>query len=624
LQQRLSQPPSCAPECVAISAATLRVRDDAVLEIELETHAQTRAVLALPAATRHWSIESVQVAGVAEPTVGRDAAGRPIVALESGVRSVTLRGRMAAADSIRIAFPQRPARVRVEAGQWAVTGIDEGRLLADSVTLTRRAEPGQSSGGTIGAATAEPLATEEFPPFVRVTRRITFGLDGWRALTSVARLAPVQGAFTLQLPLLAGESVLTSGLPVRNGAVSISMPADVSTVQWQSAIAIVPSLQLQAPPAAANWVEVWELDPNPLWRVNFAGTPEIFVDPADDDRALHRFEPRPGEVLKLAIARPEAAPGASVTFERVRQRVDAGQRARDTSLQVGYRSTQGGRHELGLPEDSRLTSVLVDGQALALRAENGKLVLPLQPGAHEISVMWQTDAVPGLVTRTERVELGAPASNVTTTINLPETRWILFAGGGGVGPAVLYWAELIVFVVLAVLLGRFTSSPLRTVEWLLVGLGLSTFSWSVLLVFAVWVFAMQWRRSWAADVQPWVFNAVQVGLVILTLVALGSLVSAIPNGLLGTPDMRIAGAVGREGLLTWFHDRVEQVLPQPAVVSVSIWFYKVAMLAWALWLSFALVRWVRSAWDAFSTVRVWYNYSDRPLQAQERPTNATP
>ena len=76
--------------------------------------------------------------------------------------------------------------------------------------------------------------------------------------------------------------------------------------------------------------------------------------------------------------------------------------------------------------------------------------------------------------------------------------------------------------------------------------------------------------------------------------------------------------------MTWFHDRVEQVLPQPAVVSVSIWFYKVAMLAWALWLSFALVRWVRAAWEAFSTVRVWYNYSDRPLQAQEPPTNATP
>ena len=30
-----------------------------------------------------------------------------------------------------------------------------------------------------------------------------------------------------------------------------------------------------------------------------------------------------------------------------------------------------------------------------------------------------------------------------------------------------------------------------------------------------------------------------------------------------------------------------------------------AMLAWALWLSFAVVRWVRWAWDAFGTGRLW-------------------
>ena len=31
------------------------------------------------------------------------------------------------------------------------------------------------------------------------------------------------------------------------------------------------------------------------------------------------------------------------------------------------------------------------------------------------------------------------------------------------------------------------------------------------------------------------------------------------------------------------------------------------MLAWALWLSFALVRWVRTAWEAFTAGRIWYS-----------------
>jgi hypothetical protein len=40
-------------------------------------------------------------------------------------------------------------------------------------------------------------------------------------------------------------------------------------------------------------------------------------------------------------------------------------------------------------------------------------------------------------------------------------------------------------------------------------------------------------------------------------------------------------------------------------ISISIWFYKAAMLAWALWLSFAVVRWVRWAWDAFGARKLW-------------------
>jgi hypothetical protein len=111
--------------------------------------------------------------------------------------------------------------------------------------------------------------------------------------------------------------------------------------------------------------------------------------------------------------------------------------------------------------------------------------------------------------------------------------------------------------------------------------------------------------SWRGDVEPWVFNAVQVLLAALTIVALGSLLAAIPNGLLGQPDMRIEGPMYRLAALSWFHDRVAGALPQPLVLSVSLWFYKAAMLAWALWLSFALVRWVRWAWDAYGATRLW-------------------
>ena len=606
LRQRLSRPPECAPSCISVSTATLRVVDESTLEVSLEAHAQTRAVLVLPSAARQWHIESARIDGAAATAFGRDESGRPIIALEAGVREVTLRGTLDSAESVRLTFPQRPARVTVDAPQWSVAGVDEGRLLADSVTLTRRAAP--AAPDAAGQESAKPRSGDEFPPFVRVHRRITLGLDGWTLDTFVERLAPAQGAFTLELPLLPGESVLSAGLPVREGRITVSMPADVGDLRWESTLATAPRLELQAP-ERAPWVEVWQVEPAALWRVAFAGTPEVFPSPDGGEPALHLFQPRPGEKLSLSITRPEAIAGDSVAFEHVTQDIDVGHRSTDMSLSIRYRSTQGGRHEVQLPEGARLQSVAMDGQPLALHAEQGKLVLPLQPGVHQVVIALQSDIGAALVTRPQPVSLGAPASNVATLITVPETRWILFTGGGGVGPAVLYWAELVVFVVLAVLLGRIAASPLSTGEWLLVGLGLSTFSWSVLLLFALWAFAMQWRRRWNGNVEPWIFNAVQVGLAFLTVVALGSLVSAIPNGLLGTPDMRIdgAGSVGQQ--LMWFHDRSADLLPQPAVTTVSIWFYKAAMLAWALWLSFALVRWVRGAWEAYSSGRLWFSSS---------------
>jgi hypothetical protein len=52
-------------------------------------------------------------------------------------------------------------------------------------------------------------------------------------------------------------------------------------------------------------------------------------------------------------------------------------------------------------------------------------------------------------------------------------------------------------------------------------------------------------------------------------------------------------------------DRTAAQLPQPLVFSVSIWFYKLAMLLWALWLSFALLRWLPWAWRQFAGEGVW-------------------
>jgi hypothetical protein len=54
-------------------------------------------------------------------------------------------------------------------------------------------------------------------------------------------------------------------------------------------------------------------------------------------------------------------------------------------------------------------------------------------------------------------------------------------------------------------------------------------------------------------------------------------------------------------MLNWFQPRGGLVLPEPRIVSISVWFYRLLMLAWALWLATALIRWLKWGWDQFGS-----------------------
>jgi len=134
----------------------------------------------------------------------------------------------------------------------------------------------------------------------------------------------------------------------------------------------------------------------------------------------------------------------------------------------------------------------------------------------------------------------------------------------------------------------------------------------VLLIFAVWALALAWRGSRELAWSDRRFNALQVGLGILTVIALVAVVGAIPAGLLGQPDMQIVSPV-EYGELDWFADRTNGVTPNAGAISVSLWFYRAAMLAWALWLSLALLRWLPWAWRAYSHGG-WWRSTPKPAK----------
>ena len=87
--------------------------------------------------------------------------------------------------------------------------------------------------------------------------------------------------------------------------------------------------------------------------------------------------------------------------------------------------------------------------------------------------------------------------------------------------------------------------------------------------------------------------------------ALVGLYTAIERGLLGIPDMQIAGNHSTRFQLNWNMDRIESIMPTPWVLSLPQWIYHLLMLAWSLWLAFSLVSWLRWGWGCFSKDRLW-------------------
>ena len=77
--------------------------------------------------------------------------------------------------------------------------------------------------------------------------------------------------------------------------------------------------------------------------------------------------------------------------------------------------------------------------------------------------------------------------------------------------------------------------------------------------------------------------------------------------------MQISGNGSSSGDLRWYLDRTEDALPRPWVVSLPLFCYRLAMLAWALWLAQALLRWLRWGWGCFTEDGFW-----RPLR-RKRP-----
>ncbi|MCF8016901.1 MAG: hypothetical protein K9L65_14655, partial [Chromatiaceae bacterium] len=277
----------------------------------------------------------------------------------------------------------------------------------------------------------------------------------------------------------------------------------------------------------------------------------------------------------------------------------------EARLELSLRSSQGGRHLLRLPRGAEPTRLSVDGQQWPLITQGNAVDLALTPGTQEIALDWVASEGLGLVYRPSPVGLGVAGVNAETQVRLGADRWLLWTSGPGIGPAVQFWGLLVVIAIIALLLARARLTPLGFADWLLLGVGLSQVSVWVGALVVLWLFALGARRRLGTSIAPWRFNFTQVALVGLTIIALGALLVAVQQGLLGSPSMQVAGNGSSATELNWYLDRNGEQTAPVSVISAPIWIYRLLMLAWALWLAWRLLDWLRWGWQGLIEPTPW-------------------
>lgn len=586
LRDRLLEPSTAYPTAAEIPTAALKI-DGRRLQLDIEVHAALCTAVPVPGNLPSWSPLTVQLDGKPAEALRR-ADGFLWVVVPEGVHRIQVTGLLGEVTDWEWSFQLRPRRVSIEAPGWTVTGVKPNGVPEQQVFLSQK----QKTGGG-GADYDNP----DLKSIALVERNLELGLV-WHVHTTLTRKSPEGRAISLRIPLLPGENILSSSAVVKDGAVEVRLGAREGSYSWDSELPVTTALHIASRKEDA-WTELWRLAASPVWNVGFSGLAPVF-EPRTPD-LIPVWHPWPGESVDLSVSRPVPVEGATVTVDKGRHRIVLGRRQRESSLNLDLRCSVGQDFRITLPSGARVSSLKLSGQSSPVRMEGEQLVVALKPGSQNLSVAWTTPQLLESTSTAGSIKLPVESSNITTEITVPDDRWTLWTFGPVIGPAVRFWGLLLGSVIAAAVLARLRLSPLKSTAWFLMLVGLTQVNLPSALAVVLWFFLLAWRGSVPWEGRPFLRNLFQFFLLGLTLAFLVIMIILLNVGLLGSPRMFIIGNYSNSGMLQWTEPRCGILLPQPGCITVSIWWYRLLMLLWALWLASSMVRWLPWAWKQFSS-----------------------
>ena len=593
LQSRLLEKDDCFPNCADISDMVLDISPDN-LRIILTVNGQVDSAVSLPGSLKHWLPQSVMVDGKKSNALYKTHTGLWVF-VPAGIHKIVLNGTLPKYNTVQVPLPLKPHHITVIKKGWTVEGIHHDGSIDNQIQFKRSTDEVIPS--------KQILDRGVLPPFALVERSLLIGLD-WNIQTRVSRISPTGSAIVLDIPLVPGESVISEGIKVKNGAARINLDANSSQITWESVLEKSSEIVLKHS-STTDWTEIWQADVSPIFHMEYEGIPVIHHK--QGDRWLPKWHPWLDEEVKIYLSRPAGVEGQTITIDRSHLEVKPGLRVSDSKLTLSIRSSQGGQHTIVLPEGAQLQEVSIGGKIQPIRQESRNVTLPITPGSQDITLQWRVNQGISINFRSPSVDLGINSANSNIDIHLPYNRWPLFFSGPQLGPAILFWSVVIVILLASLGLALTGLTPLKFHHWFLLGIGMSQSSLVMSFIVVAWLIALHFRGQDRTGTNDQTFNIIQLGLALLTVVAMGSLIGAISQGLLGHPDMNIMGNGSSNGLLRWYSDATDKMMPTANVISIPMINYRLAMLAWALWISFSLISILKWGWKNYTTPVIWHS-----------------
>ncbi|MFA7553213.1 MAG: hypothetical protein WCY88_03105 [Spongiibacteraceae bacterium] len=597
LEQRLTQPPACLPACVSLNQGMLNIANN-IATISFDAYAQSAIAIPLPDARNDWQL--LAVSDNDKQASLNKTAGNAYLQLAPGHHQIVLTAKLSS-DQAAIYFPLPIHNFSSSTEGWLVEGLVNGRIRSNTLTL-RNLDKNL-------AQPADTLKAEPISAFFAVKRRFSFGKE-WRVQTTVIRHAPDQGAIAINLPLLDNEQVLSDAGTIKDGAITLQLGQQQRSVSFNSSMQPTSALKLLAA-SGTNYVEEWQFTPSSQWRLNYQGIPPT-KNSGGGNTLNPTFRPWPGEALNVAISKPDGVAGPTHTIEKASLDFISGKQLQKSTLVLDIQASIGEDYTFSLPQDAQVLSLTTNNRKLNLPSGN-TLTIPLQPGQQQISVVFQQLNQAGISRSTPVIELGTSATNLNISYTLASDRWPLFISGPAIGPAMLYWGVLCVIIIAAIALpytakALSLSMPITLSGWLLLGIGLSTVNNYGVLVVALFFFLLAARKQFIDPeaMSRFMFNALQVFIIGWGLLTAINIISAIPLGLLSSPEMQVVGNGSYSHLFNFYQDIVaNDDFPVATVISLPLLAYRIIMLLWSLWLATKLIQWASWGWQCFVEKSSW-------------------